>query len=109
MAALATSDSASLAVALHIPEDSDAAGARSLYTISLTVDDGRLAVDTLAQVQDEAQEAEEQYVSEADVRTLFYTIEHLRKQQAGAPGEQDGEGEGEPEGQPEVDGAAAEE
>lgn len=82
-----TTDSAAhLAVALHIPEGSDAAAtaaARSLHIIRLTMDDGRLAVDTIAPVQDDTQEVEEQDVPEADVRTLFYTVEHLRKQPPG--------------------------
>ncbi|ATY59393.1 Quino amine dehydrogenase [Cordyceps militaris] len=78
-----TSDAASLAIALHIPERSEACGAQSLHIIRLMNDDGRLTVDTVAPVHDESQEVQEQTVAEVDVRMLFYTVAHLRKQPVG--------------------------
>lgn len=78
-----TSSTAHLVVALHIPEDSDTVvTVRSLHIICLAIDDGRLAVDTITPIGDDALEATEQDAAEADVRTLFYTVEHLRKQPA---------------------------
>ncbi|OAR02316.1 hypothetical protein LLEC1_00430 [Akanthomyces lecanii] len=87
-----TSSNAHLAVALHIPEDSDAnVVPRSLHIVRLTIDDGRLAVDTILPVEDNVLEATEQDTSEKDIRTLFYTVEHLRKQPAGGAEEGDTE------------------
>lgn len=72
--------------------DSDASvAARSLHIIRLTLDDGRLAVDTFTPVGDDALEATEQNAVEADVCTLFYTVDHLRKQPAS--GAEEGETE----------------
>ncbi|OAA43058.1 Quinoprotein amine dehydrogenase [Cordyceps fumosorosea ARSEF 2679] len=87
----ASDDTVSLSVALHVPEGSSAEAARSLHIIRLMVDDGRLAVNTIAPVGDESLESSEQDVVEEDVRTLFYTVEHLRKQQAS--GQEEGETE----------------
>ncbi|KAM3507081.1 hypothetical protein MY11210_007294 [Beauveria gryllotalpidicola] len=91
-----TSSTASIAVALHIPEGSETA-AQSLHLIQLMTDDhGRLAVDTIAPVRDDPQETKEQEqdVTEAEVHTLFYTVEHLRKQQASGPEEREGSQQG---------------
>ncbi|TQV97370.1 hypothetical protein V2A60_000013 [Cordyceps javanica] len=91
IAASTTDSTASLAIALHIPEGFDDAAAQSLHIIHLMIDDGRLAVDTIGPVNDAAQEATEQDVAESDIRTLFYTIEHLRKQQTSGLEEDQGE------------------
>lgn len=64
---------------------------KSLSTMRLCIDDGRLAVETMASVQDETQAAEEVEASEAEVRSLFYTVEHLRKYKGGAAGDEAGE------------------
>ncbi|KAM3530702.1 hypothetical protein MY4038_004796 [Beauveria bassiana] len=92
-----TSSTASLAVALHVPEGSETA-AQSLHLIQLMTDDhGRLAVDTIAPVRDDPPQEikeQEQDVTEAEVHTLFYTVEHLRKQQASGPEEREGSQQG---------------
>ncbi|KAM3438935.1 hypothetical protein MY4824_003005 [Beauveria thailandica] len=93
-----TSSTASLAVALHISEgEGSETTAQSLHLIRLMTDDhGRLAVETIAPVRGDSQETKEQEqdVTEAEVHTLFYTVEHLRKQQASGPEEREGSQQG---------------
>ncbi|KAJ6785003.1 hypothetical protein PWT90_03688 [Aphanocladium album] len=95
-------------VALHVAEDASGEAARALHIIDLELEDGRLAVEEIEPVQDDEPEKEELEMSYKDIRSLFYTVEHLRKQQASAPEDapEDGEGKGDGERQ-QVDEAAA--
>lgn len=64
---------------------------KSLNIFSLTMDEGRLAVDTTSYVEEDAVESSDLEVTESEVRNLLYGMEHLRKQKGT---EDDGEGEG---------------
>lgn len=55
---------------------------KSLHVFTLTMSDGRLAVDTDTSVEDEAQEADEVDIPESEIRSLLNTVENLRKYQA---------------------------
>lgn len=52
-----------------------------------TVDDGRLAVESMTSLQDDAEEVEQIEASEAEIRSLFYTVEQLRKYKGSGTGE----------------------
>lgn len=69
--------------------------AKSLHVFTLTMNDGRLAVDAESSVHDESLEAGEMEASESEIRSLLYTVENLRKQlgtglEAGVEGAEDG-------------------
>ncbi|KAL6869620.1 tRNA (guanine-N(7)-)-methyltransferase non-catalytic subunit trm82 [Amphichorda felina] len=66
--------------------------AKNLNIFSLTTSDGRLAVDTTSHVEEDAIETGDLEVTESEVRSLLYGMEHLRKQKGG---EDEGEGDGE--------------
>ena len=74
-----------IVVALHTASDD----VKSLHTMCLTVDDGRLAVESMTSVQDDAQEVEQIEASEAEIRSLFYTVEQLRKYKGSGTAEDD--------------------
>ncbi|PNY28430.1 tRNA (guanine-N(7)-)-methyltransferase non-catalytic subunit TRM82 [Tolypocladium capitatum] len=57
--------------------------AKGLHVFTLTMNDGRLAVDTERSVHDEGLEAAEMEASELEIRSLLYTVENLRKQTGG--------------------------
>lgn len=76
--------SCAVAAALHLPKPLSSDVAQSLVVLHLTLSEGRLTVENTHTVNDVDGEATEVDVTEADVRSLFYTVEHLRKQQANA-------------------------
>lgn len=73
-------DQPAISVALHTAEGSDA---KSVHEFKLTVNDDRLCVDSEAVLQDEDLDIPELEASEAEIRNLFYGVEHLRKQSGG--------------------------
>ncbi|KND95004.1 tRNA (guanine-N(7)-)-methyltransferase non-catalytic subunit trm82 [Tolypocladium ophioglossoides CBS 100239] len=60
--------------------------AKSLHMFALTLNDGRLTVDTEPLIHDESLEAAEMEASESEIRSLLYTVENLRKQTGGGEG-----------------------
>lgn len=94
--AAAVTGTQDLVVALHLSADAQGEGeaARGLQHITLMLDDGRVAVEKMVGLDDGAL-AEEQDVTEKEVRGLFYTVEHLRKQSGSGPDGDGVDGEGE--------------
>lgn len=70
-----------LIVALHLGEPTPT---QSLHAFTLTMNDGRLAVDTDSHIKDEPLEVDEMDVSEEEIRRLLFTVENLRKQPTSA-------------------------
>lgn len=73
-------DKPTIAVALHTPEASEA---KSVHVFELGVNDGRLCVDTEAVLQDGELDQPDLQATDDEIKTLFYTVEQLRKQSSG--------------------------
>ncbi|KAF7559784.1 hypothetical protein G7046_g4373 [Stylonectria norvegica] len=86
---------------------SDPTKAKSLSIFSLTMNNGKLAVESTALVADDDLEAEEMEVPESEIRSLLYTVENLRKQhtERGEDAGADDEEGGAPEAEVEADAA----
>ncbi|PFH59774.1 hypothetical protein XA68_11905 [Ophiocordyceps unilateralis] len=75
---------------LVVAADPGQSPAKSLQTFYLTVNGGRLAVDSEFDFGDAVLEAGEVDASPAEIRQLLYTVENLRKQTGGGGGENEG-------------------
>ncbi len=67
----------------------------SLNLFSLTMSDGRLAVDAASQAQEDAVNSPDLEVTAQEIRNLLYGAEHLRKQMGGGVGEGEADEAGE--------------
>ena len=54
--------------------------AKSVQVFSLTLNEGRLSVDSIAHVEEEAVDTPDLEMNPEEVGNLLYNIEHLRKQ-----------------------------
>ncbi|PHH83624.1 hypothetical protein CDD82_6070 [Ophiocordyceps australis] len=70
------------APSLVLAQDPGLTKAKSLCSLTLTTDNGRLTSDAELSFHDEAIEADEQHVSAPEIHALLYTVSNLRKQAA---------------------------